>query len=245
MATAQARAEQYRSGLRVRILDRRGRARWNEMWDGNPRLPRPTDGGTFSTIVNAPGARPYIDYARTTEHRWAWNALRPEPGEIYGLARDMRGAERLLVEPSIKARASPNKAWKGWPEFVSIASRAGLRLAQMCAPGQGNLSGVERIETATFRSACAVLAQSLGIVTHEGGLHHAAAALGKPAVVIFGGYISPLQTGYAAHVNLFTGGEPCGWRTPCAHCMAAMKTITPEMVAQEAAMIYSARREAA
>lgn len=62
-------------------------------------------------------------------------------------------------------------------------------------------------------------------------MHHAAAALGIPAVVIFGGYVSPAQTGYAAQMNLFTGGQPCGRRTECAHCADAMSDITPAMVA--------------
>lgn len=72
------------------------------------------------------------------------------------------------------------------------------------------------------------------LVTTEGGLHHAAAIFGIPAVVIYGGYISPRQTGYDGQVALFEGGEPCGWRKPCPHCAAAMGKIEPERVFEHA-----------
>jgi hypothetical protein len=62
-------------------------------------------------------------------------------------------------------------------------------------------------------------------------LHHAAAALGVPAVVIFGGFISPAVTGYAAHANIFTGDDlGCGNINPCPHCRAAMERISVDQV---------------
>ena len=54
-----------------------------------------------------------------------------------------------------------------------------------------------------------------------------------PAVVLFGGYISPDVTGYDRHANLFTGGEACGRRTVCDHCRDAMNRITPDLVMRE------------
>lgn len=88
------------------------------------------------------------------------------------------------------------------------------------------------IQTPDFWRACAILSRASAYVGHEGGLHHAAAALGIPGVVIFGGFISPETTGYDCHVNLFTGGNACGNRTPCMHCRDAMNRITPEAVAE-------------
>ena len=82
--------------------------------------------------------------------------------------------------------------------------------------------------------ACTALSGAAAAVLPEGGLHHAAAALGMPAVVIFGGMTSPANTGYDGHVNLFdpAGGEsPCGQRVACAHCRAAMAAIRPDVVA--------------
>lgn len=57
---------------------------------------------------------------------------------------------------------------------------------------------------------------------------HAAAAVGVPSVVIVGGFVSPDNTGYAMHTNLFVGPEPCGSARPCEHWRAAMKQIGVE-----------------
>jgi len=73
----------------------------------------------------------------------------------------------------------------------------------------------------------------------EGGLHHGAAAVGTPAVVIFGGYIHPTTTGYAAHVNLFGADEACGNTTECQHCKLAMDAITVDQVYEAAKGILS------
>ena len=79
----------------------------------------------------------------------------------------------------------------------------------------------------------------------EGGLHHAAAALGTPTIVIFGGFISPRQTGYPHQVNLFTGGTPCGMRRRCDHCEQAMRRVAIEEVLVKARMLAAATADAA
>jgi ADP-heptose:LPS heptosyltransferase len=76
----------------------------------------------------------------------------------------------------------------------------------------------------------AVLSRTKAAVLPEGGLHHAAAALGLKCIVIYGGFISPDQTGYDLHINLFTGGTPCGSRKSCQHCKDAMAKIEPAQV---------------
>jgi ADP-heptose:LPS heptosyltransferase len=97
------------------------------------------------------------------------------------------------------------------------------------------LEGVEFIETPTLRHAAAIVARARAVVVPEGGLHHTAAVFNVPAVVIYGGFISPAVTGYAGQVSLFANDEKhplgCGWRTPCDHCAKAMASITPEIVA--------------
>jgi ADP-heptose:LPS heptosyltransferase len=95
----------------------------------------------------------------------------------------------------------------------------------------------EIIKTKSFRQACAVLERARLAILPEGGLHHAAAAFGTAAIVIFGGYISPAQTGYAHHVNLFSGGTPCGRRKRCPHCAEAMGRISAKKVFAEAASL--------
>ena len=67
----------------------------------------------------------------------------------------------------------------------------------------------------------------------EGGFSHAAAALSKPGVVIYGGWIPPQIIGYDFHENLYVDieGSPCGIRDrECDHCKKCMDLITVDNV---------------
>lgn len=228
MAAGEARRRRELSGRRCQIIGKDGRPRWHEVWFGNDDVAGPHEAGDFDRFQHCGGHRSYIDGSRSTRSRWAWLTHRPTPARLPTVQVDLRADDCILVEPSIKAGASPNKRWRGWQALVD--ARRDLPWAQVGPPGTAWLSGVRRIETQTFWQAFSVLKACRAAVLHEGGLHHAAAALSVPAVVMFGGYISPDQTGYSGHVNLFTGGEPCGWRKPCAHCQTAMAKITVDAV---------------
>jgi ADP-heptose:LPS heptosyltransferase len=58
-------------------------------------------------------------------------------------------------------------------------------------------------------------------------MHHGAAALGIPAVVLFGGYTPIELTGYPPlHVNLAGNSlAACGSLYRCEHCIKAMESI--------------------
>lgn len=97
--------------------------------------------------------------------------------------------------------------------------------------GQGKtLEGVTQVDTESFRDACSLLSHCRLFVGTDGGLHHAAAAFNKGAVVVWGGYTHPRNLGYESHKNLHAGGEPCGNVKPCEHCKAQMDKISVEMV---------------
>lgn len=241
IACGQARARYAQTGKRCRILNRLKLGRWHELWSGVPYIVRPEEGGDFCWIVNTPGVRPYIE--SKDPDRWTWRPFPredggsgPYPGEIKLNAVERqfgaRYAGRIIVDPHVKDKASPNKAWgwARWNKLAWLARQAGIPLTQVGPADTPVLDGIDHVVTPTFRDACAVIAKAKACVLHEGGLHHAAAALGIPAIVIFGGFISPAQTGYASHVNLFTGGEPCGARASCEHCAKAMAAIHPEAV---------------
>ena len=51
-----------------------------------------------------------------------------------------------------------------------------------------------------------------------------------PAVVIFGGFVPPIVTGYETHANLTGGADACGSLFPCKHCLEALDAITVEEV---------------
>lgn len=249
IASGQAKRNAQRNpAVRTLIRDRRGMLRVHEAWKNNPRIVLPSDKllnrRDIIMIVNGPGIRPYID--RKTERQWFWKEWECPVGEIYLDDDEKAFASKfspdVIIEPFLKAKASPNKSWglQRWTALVEILLREGLRVAQMGMESQQLLPGVERIVTPTMRHACAVLSRSKYAILPEGGLHHAAAALGVPSAVIFGGFISPRQTGYASQQNFFTGGEPCGLRVPCKHCVAAMSRIYPEELAETALQSFRA-----
>ena len=245
MVTGEARRRQEAGDPRpVAVLDRHGTPRRHPLWAGDPRIATPeavARGVPVQTIVNGPGCRPYIDYGRTTAACWAYTDWRATPGELYDIER-RKPQDYVIVEPHIKAKASPNKDW-GWERWQALIGRLDLDWVQLGPPSTRLLDGVRHIETATFLAACRALTGARAAVLPEGGPHHAAAALGVSGVVIFGAMTSPANTGYDLHVNLFepadgvpagrsfSEGGPCGMRVPCGHCARAMASIEPETVA--------------
>jgi Glycosyltransferase family 9 (heptosyltransferase) len=247
MASGQAqRAYEANPAQRVAICDGAGRARWHVLWNGNPILAMPVAvrrGEMVTRITNAPGARPYLRYPFTHATGWRFTGWRANDhrGRIYLTPHEREMAARLraqlgafvVVEPCLSADSNPNKAWiwDRWEALVRTCTD--IQFVQCLHADSRVLPGARTVTTASFRDACALLELADGLVTTEGGLHHAAAALWRPAVVIFGGCASVQITGYDGHRNLAdTGPEtPCGRYLPCAHCRDAMARIAIEDVA--------------
>lgn len=236
MATGEVIRAQRLDPRPVVILDRHGLPRHHALFENNPRIAYRRGYPGHQEIINGSSVRPYI--AGKTDRKWDWKAYKPEPGEIYFdeaenlLSQQYQGF--VIVEPNVKARDARNKDW-GWENWRDLRRLLkDQQLAQVGPPGTQLLPGVTHLQTNTFREACAILSHAKGFVGTEGGLHHVAAAIGVPSVVIFGGFISPGVTGYATQTNLFTGdGLGCGARIPCTHCRDAMAAITPEKVEHE------------
>lgn len=238
MAAGMARAHFEKTRRRVRLIRQAGRDRWQDVWNNLPWLMQPGETGPCDTLYakDTMGLRPYI--ATKSDRQWIWREYQPTASAFvftdaeWQASRPADGA--VVIEPNLKGGASPNKDWgrARWQQLVRLAPD--LDWVQLGPAGVPLLKGVRHIETRSFRLAAAMLKRSRAAVLTEGGLHHAAAATSTPAVVIFGGFISPAVTGYATHRNLFTGGAGhplgCGMRMPCGHCARAMAAITPEQV---------------
>lgn len=228
MATAQVRELHKLTGRQVFVVGAHGRPVWSEVFDHNPRISRGWSKGCVK-LINGGGVRPYID--RKLPDRFVWKQWNIAPGEIYltddEVAFGAAYAGKILIEPNTKADPS-NKAWI-FDRWQSLVDRGG-DFVQVGAPGARQLRGVQFVETPTFRHACAVLAACRAFVGAEGGLHHAAAALHKPAVVLFSEFISPAFTGYPTHRNLRHAQSACGSRLPCEGCRRSMEAITVDEV---------------
>jgi ADP-heptose:LPS heptosyltransferase len=240
MMTGIARRMQQTDPRKVRVVYAK-RPRNSEVYLHNPRIAQDGEKGDFQELRGRSdrNLRPYHSGKSPTQ--WRYNlSFRAEVGELYfdddEKAFGALYSGRVIIEPGVKPGASPNKQWgvERWAHLVGLMRASGIVPTQLGPPGVPRLAGVDLIETASFRQACAVVARARACVLPEGGLHHAAAAVGTPAVVIFGGFTPVELTGYALHTNLGVSlGEACGMRLPCPHCAAEMARITAEQVMQE------------
>lgn len=178
-------------------------------------------------------------YNTHSHNKWNWNYdFKCIPGEIIFTPEEVEFAKSvrpgfILIEPNVPwwKSVAPNKDW-GRNKYQAVADSLfaeGRDVVQFGA-GRDRLKNVRIIETRSFRMACAALSRARMAILPEGGLHHAAAAVGIPAVVLFGGFIPPQVTGYQTHVNLTGGATACGSLTKCQHCRDAMEAITVEEV---------------
>jgi len=159
---------------------------------------------------------------------------------------NLEGEPFVVVNPDTKnTTLSINKDWgfKNWQQLTNLLSKR-IKVVRI-KPGasiqdvsghveykQKMLDNATNILEDNVRIAFAIMSLSKAIVTSEGGVHHFAAAIKKPAFVIYGGVIHPDQTGYRAREQTyyFVGDKPCGSQTPCAHCKDAMAAIKPYMI---------------
>jgi Glycosyltransferase family 9 (heptosyltransferase) len=214
---------------------------WSEeIFRHNPHVARPGDerANDIEWIGFYKGKRLYNKLDKTGT-RWNWNYdFKAAPGELFFDRGEIEYAERagqffVVIEPNVPWHKSvaPNKDW-GFARYQQVANRlllAGHDVVQF-SHGRDRLRGVRVVKTPTFRHALAVLNRASTAVLPEGGLHHGAAALGIPAVVIFGGFIPPQVTGYAMHINLNGNADACGSLQRCQHCRDALDRITVDEV---------------
>ncbi len=242
MAAGEARKLHKGNGLPVVIVDRFGRPQWSEVWEGVPYIVRRPGGKPVNRLLNCPGHRPYI--VGKTPNNWTWRPYKPIPAEMVFTDTEKAFAEpyrgMVMIEPNVKANGHDNKAWVAdrWYEVVfRLESRdRDLAVTLQCVP-PGNKSvltpeNILTVPTPTFRLACAVLSVAKAFVGTEGGLMHAAAAVGTPSVILWSEFISPEITGYATMANLRHAGRPCGNRISCPSCRKSMEKITVNEVVQ-------------
>lgn len=231
IATGQVKQMYEASPIPVVVIGIDGKPQWSEVFENNPKILKFKIKGKSQILINGPGARPYI--AGKSPDRWLWKPFKAVPGELYFSKQELDfgarwGCGGILIEPNIKKNASPNKAWSfdRWQELVNRMTDKNTRFVQCGNPNTTKwLQNVSRVATPTFRHACAVLDHCKTLVTSEGGLMHAAAALNKPSVILWSEFIDPTITGYEMHVNIRHANRTCGMRVPCSTCKNSMDAI--------------------
>lgn len=214
-----------------------GECLWKEVFENNPKISEEIYPGCV-WVPEIKGNRPYIDYIQTQALGKVVykESYRPTPGEIFFTEQEKAQYAKysgfIYIEPNVKFfQGQPtfggNKDW-GFERWQEVVNRSPYEFIQ----GKGRkLDGVTQVDTERFRDACALLSRSRLFVGPDGGMHHAAAALGLPAVVVWGGLVGPEVLGYDTHTNLRGKGvRSCGNHKPCEHCRDAMNKVTVDMV---------------
>ncbi len=207
--------------------------------------------------------RPYIDYQNSNNNNLHWNMnFSPIPGKLY-FSDDEKNKAKEIVNTAVRQWENNNTSnFKGIIFFESISTKIDhyfysnkmknkdwgklnwreliLKLKNDYLIIQSKHEKSERIEGTyfslidfDFRTACAIINEADLFLGLEGGFGHAAAALGKKAVLYFGGWIHPKVTGYKFHENIYFDHpkSPCGTiGYICNHCEEARKNLTVEHV---------------
>ncbi len=244
LAAGQAQRLYDRDHAPVLITGCDDRPRWHEIWAGNPaivhpeRVPSTPD---HLVLRNGPGCRPYIVYPFTAQAGWTFNRAfraRDHRARVYltdaerqaGLSLARVVGRYILIEPYSK---HPNLRWPlaSWQALVEACPD--LTFVQHTHAHSPALSGVLTVP-ATFRAACGLVAASACYIRTESGMCHAAAALARRQVTIWGGCMDwDVLGGYEYQIGVGVDQappSPCGsWET-CDHCRRIMAAISVEAV---------------
>jgi len=232
------------------------RSYWSPIFDNNPYIIRGGHAKKFKDVIwvkNYEFNRPYRRYGKNLDlNNYNWNHdYKASPGELFFSDEEKSFSEKIkktiinkygkkkiiFVEPHVKKRKGfENKDWGffKWQEVINKL-RDKYLFIQTTYNKMKSLKNVINIDGINFRYACALMKITDLFIGTEGGMHHAAAALNKKGVVIFGGHISPDITGYSFHKNLYIADEfsPCGNKLKCKHCEECLDKIKIEQFINE------------
>lgn len=131
----------------------------------------------------------------------SWVAL--SPGAAYGPAKRWPAARFAAVGAKLREELDARLVLLGGPEDQPTAAEVKRHLNGTCLDLAGRT---------TLRQALAILSRMELLITNDSGLMHAAAALGVPAVAIFGS-TDPRATGpFTDKATVIHHGLPC---SPC------------------------------
>ena len=132
---------------------------------------------------------------------------------------------------------TPNKDWpeEYWDEFLGSLKGKATTIEigdQPAREADKSLADIDLRGTLTVEELVAVIAAADMLVGPVSGPTHIAAAVRTPAVVIVGGYESPVNTSYEGNIMLSAqpSCSPCWLRTPCPKGLACLRAITPQAV---------------
>ena len=236
----------------------KGQLTWSPMFYNLPYLAK--NGGVEKSVRPANGGKWRWYVKSSSETHIGFTDWRCSPGEIRFTKIEMEEAKYrtrdidrpfVFINPAVKNSYTQNKDW-GQDKWVYLAKILNYFQIPMVEsppltsdvyPARAKIPGVKQIGTKHIRKAFAIMSLAKTFVSTEGAIHHGAAALGLPGIVIFGGFISPQTTGYDMHVNMYPDDprSPCGNKQLCNHCQEMMEKIDPRTVAGKIKQIIGSK----
>ena len=226
----------------------------------DPATPRIVCGGGVLPYLDADCPRADGRYVYSTTYRARDHRTTIRLTDVdrqQGLDACATHGQFILVEPYPADRKNQNRQWPraSWESCLMLLRSRLITRARAarvgCAPGTPltppiallqcahadwtPMAPCVSVSTPTFLRACGVMASATLVLALEGGLQFAAAALGGPAVILWGGCINSEVLGYPEQVNIVDPSPetPCGSVKPCDHCNDAWARLTPELVVDE------------
>lgn len=130
----------------------------------------------------------------------------------------------IVIEPQSNDEYTVNKRYplSKWQHVADELIKDGHTIVQIGRKTKDQvLSGVIDLTGKTsFREAAAIISLSKLFVSSEGGLMHAANAVGTMSVILYTGFIHPKMTAYPENTNIWIGHAhgPCGLKVHCQNC---------------------------
>jgi ADP-heptose:LPS heptosyltransferase len=149
----------------------------------------------------------------------------------------------IVIDPDTKDEYTVNKRYptSKWQHVVDVLNAEGHHVVQVGRKTSNLLRGVmDCTGQTTFREAAAIIKHAKLFIGSEGGLMHAANAVGTSAVILVTGFLHPRMTCYPENKNIWIGKEhgPCGMKIRCQKCFAeCMKHDEMEIVAAAKEML--------
>lgn len=145
-----------------------------------------------------------------------------------------RTARQIVLQNSCQGAryAATTKEWPAdkWEQLVPLLPE--FDIVQIGTTRDPGLTGVRDLRGQTsIPEAAAVIAESICFVGLESGLMHVAAAVGTPAVIVYGGRTAPAQTGYPFHRHITRSPVcvGCGLNDGCPNRMVCMEIPANEV----------------
>ena len=159
----------------------------------------------------------------------------------------------IVVEPDTnrdwfgELRAWPFERWQTVIDSLR-KQLPGVQVVQLGVANSPILEGVVSLCGLTnFRQAALVQRNSALFIGTEGGLMHAAAAVGTPSVILWGGVTIPDFAGYPQHHKIICKNvscAPCGHLGWCDNGHVCMNEISAEEVIAEILSVYDSNARA-